>query len=81
MSDLRIHHVNDYEECIERHYLKPRHQLLDSEQINQEFGNVSIILTFKNKLPWHLKLSATAYPDRNFAESKPLEALMELIGD
>ncbi len=81
MSDLRIKQYNSHEESIERHYLKPRHQILESEKINQEFGNISIILTFKNKLPLHLKFSATAYPDRTFAASKSFQDLMEMIGD
>ena len=79
MSDLRIKNYDHYEERIERHYLKPKHSLLASEKINQEFGNISILLILKNNIPFQLKFSATAYPDRTFAQSKPFDDLMELI--
>jgi len=79
MSDLRIKHFDNYVESIERHYLKPKHQMLKSEKINQEFGNISILLTFKNNIPHHLKFSATAYPDRTFAPSKPFDMLIDLL--
>ena len=79
MSDLRVKHYDNYEECIERHYLKPKHQMLESEKINQEFGNISILLLFKNDIPHQLKFSATAYPDRTFAASKPFDALMDVL--
>ena len=79
MSDLRIKHYDNYTECIERHYLKPKFQMLESEKINQEFGNISILLLFKNDIPHQLKFSATAYPDRTFAASRPFDALMVLL--
>lgn len=51
----------------------------EDNQINQEFGNVSILFTSRNDEAYNLKCSATAYPDRGFAQAKSFDQFMELI--
>ena len=79
VSDRRVFNRANYLEKIERHYLKPRHKMGVNEKINQQFGNVSIILSYRDDQAYNLKCSATAYPDRSFAEAKAFDEFMETI--
>ena len=81
VSDRRAYGKGSYVEKIERHYLKPRHVMGADEKIDQQFGNVSILLTYRNDEHYNLKCSATAYPDRGFAEAKDFDEFIELIAE
>lgn len=81
VSDRRAYSKGKYVEQVERHYLKPRHVMGQDEKIDQQFGNISILLTYRNDEYFNLKCSATAYPDRGFAEAKNFDQFMDLIAE
>lgn len=79
VSDRRVYSKGSYVEKVERHYVKPKHKFGKDKKINQQFGNVSILLTYRNDVPYNLKCSATAYPDRSFAAAKAFDQFIEVI--
>jgi len=79
VSDRRIYNRNGKHEMIERHYLKPKVQINDNEQITQRYGNVRIELKCQNDIPINLKFSATGYHDRLFAEAEDFKVLMSVL--
>ena len=79
VSDTRTYSKNTWVETVERHYLKPRPQYDDAGKINQAFGNITLLLTFRNDEVYNLKVSATAYQDRLFNAEKQFSGLMNVI--
>ena len=79
VSDTRTYSKNTWIETVERHYLKPRPVYDEQGKIDQGFGNITVLLTFRNDKVYNLKLSATAYQDRLFNAEKKFSALMKFI--
>ena len=79
ISDLRSYQRASWAETVQRHYLKPRPtQTEDGRQI-QQFGNVTIELTFRNDKVYHLKFRATSYRDRLFEEAYDFHDLLNAL--
>jgi len=74
MSDVKSYSRNEDVETIQRHYLKPKPSF--EPPINQQFGNVTIELVFKNDKTKHLRLSATPYMDRTYQEPREFSQLI-----
>lgn len=79
LSDYRLYTKNNKTERIERFYLKPRLKLLESNQVEQLFGNVIIELTIRDEMPLILKFQVNRYSDRNYTESNTFENLMKAL--
>ena len=79
VSDRRIYNRNGKNEMVERHYLKPKVQLTENEQITQKYGNIRIELKCQNDVPINLKFSATGYHDRLFEETEDFRVLMAVL--
>jgi len=79
VSDTRTYTKNTWVETVERHYLKPKPQYDELGKINQAFGNITLLLTFRDDKVYNLKMSATAYQDRLFNSEKQFSELMRVI--
>ena len=79
VSDRRIYNRDGQREMVERHYLKPKTQVNDNEQINQRYGNIRIELMTRDDVPINLKFSATGYSDRLFEEAEDFRVLMSIL--
>ncbi len=79
VSDTRTYSKNTWVETVERHYLKPRPQYDEAGKINQLFGNITVLLTFRDEQVYNLKLSATAYQDRLFNGEQQFSELMRKL--
>ena len=80
VSDTRTYTKGKWVENIQRHYLKPRHQLPspDAPPIDQGYGNINIEMCSRNEEVWNLKFSATTYRDRMYREAGDFG---ELVGE
>jgi len=63
----------------DRYYMKPRRVREPSGPHPQYFGNILMELTSIDGVPAHLKVMATTYSDRKFAEPKPFSDLIEVL--
>jgi len=79
VSDTRTYTKNTWVETVERHYLKPKPQYDELGKIDQAFGNITLLLTFRDDKVYNLKMSATAYRDRLFNAEKQFSELMRVI--
>lgn len=75
-GDRRILDKENYEETIEKWYLKPLAEDLNGVA-NQKFGNILIEKTEIDRKPSYIKLMANIYQDRLYSEAKPFSELME----
>lgn len=76
MSDVRSYQKEEWVETVQRHYLKPLPQRATKEPINQQFGNITIELVFKNDQTTHLKLMALGYSDHLYQKSRDFKEYM-----
>lgn len=77
ISDRREFNRENWAEKVERHYLKPKPNFLQTdEKFNQSFGNITIELLFRNDEPYQLKFRATIYKDHLFEEAETFQTLM-----
>ncbi len=74
MSDIKSFTKKEDVETVQRHYLKPKPTF--EPPINQEFGNVTIELVFKNEKTTLLRLSANPYSDRLYQPPKEFAQLV-----
>lgn len=74
MSDIKSFTKNENVETVQRHYLKPKPGF--EPPINQEFGNITIELVFKNEKTKLLRLSASHYSDRLYTKPKEFSKLI-----
>jgi len=79
ISDTRTYTRNHWVETVERHYLKPRFDIVEGEQMNQQYGNITIELEIRNDKIHHLRLRATHYQDRNFSPVLDFSELMTFL--
>lgn len=77
-GDRRILDKENYEETIEKWYLKPVAEEVDGVS-NQKFGNILIEKTEINRKPSYLKLMANVYQDRLYSKAQPFSELIELL--
>lgn len=78
-ADRRIKHKGQYEESIEKWYLKPLAEDLQASVIDQRYGNVLIELVSIDRKPSYLKLMANVYQDRLYTKALPFEELYNRI--
>lgn len=77
MSDVKSYAKNDEVETVQRHYLKPTPSF--EPPVNQEFGNITIELVFRNDKTKLLRLSAMPYSDRMYKEARQFSQLMNSL--
>lgn len=74
MSDVKSYTKNEEVETVQRHYLKPVPSF--EPPVNQEFGNVTIELVFRNDKTKLLRLSAMPYSDRKYKKAREFSQLI-----
>ena len=79
MSDVKVFNRPEYVERIERHYLKPKFNFASETEFNQQYGNITIELIFRNDTPHLLKLLVNSYNDRNFTTPQSFRSLLMLL--
>jgi hypothetical protein len=79
ISDTRTYNRKHWVETVEKHYLKPRLDIIEGEKMNQQFGNVMIELEIRNDAVHNLRLRATHYHDYNFTTVQDFKGLMEVL--
>lgn len=78
-GDRRILDRENYEETIEKWYLKPNSEDLGMGIANQRFGNILIEMTDIDRKPSYIKLMANIYQDRQYKEAEPFSELIKLL--
>lgn len=78
-ADRRIIDKGDYEQTIEKWYLKPQTLDADAKLTNQRYGNVLIEKVDIDRKPSYIKLMANIYQDRMFTKAEPFNHLFQLI--
>lgn len=79
MSSYRLYTKNGKTERIERFYLKPRLNIVESNQVDQLYGNVIMELTIREEVPLSLKFQVNRYSDRNYTEGRSFKSLMTKV--
>lgn len=79
VSDSRTFSRYSWVENVQRHYLKPRINFEVNEQINQQYGNITIDATFRNDQPYQLRFRATAYTDNLYKKADAFKYLMQQL--
>lgn len=80
MSDSRQQVRQGQVHHIERHYLKPRlYNLNPSDQVNQQFGNITLEYLLINDVPQHLKLIVNVYSDYKYTQPRPYNDLLRML--
>lgn len=79
ISDVRTYNRKHWVETVEKHYLKPRLDLVAEEKMNQQFGNIMIELEIRNDVVQNLRLRATHYQDFNFTPVQEFSGLMQVL--
>ena len=80
-SDARLIDRDGVEILAERHYLKPSVPLQDEGPTPQVFGNITLEYIMRHGRADHLKIVRTYYSDRNFAEPRSFDELIDLISE
>lgn len=78
-ADRRILDKESHEETIEKWYLKPVFEELDSRIVNQRFGNVLIEKIEVDRKPSYIKFMANVYQDRQYTEAEPFQELLDKV--
>lgn len=76
-SDVKILEKKGAIETKEKYYLKPKKHF--TQPINQIFGNILIENTVLNNTPNYLKVTASAYNDRNYSKPLSFQGLQDNI--
>lgn len=79
ISDTRTYSRNSWIETVERHYLKPRLDIVEGQKMDQQFGNITIELEIRDEVVHHLRLRATHYQDYNFLPVQDFKDLMTIL--
>lgn len=80
MSDSRQQMRNGQVHHTERHYLKPRlYNLSANDQVNQQFGNITLEYLRINGQPQHVKLIVNIYSDYKYTEARPYSDLLRML--
>ncbi|NVJ46928.1 MAG: hypothetical protein HWE07_07360, partial [Cytophagia bacterium] len=78
-ADRRILVKDSHEETIEKWYLKPISEELESKVVNQRFGNVLIEKIDVDRKPSYVKFMANVYQDRQYTEAEPFQDLLDKV--
>lgn len=76
ISDRRIYRHQHWMETTERHYLKPKPEFGAPGKVRQRYGNITILMIFRDDKPYQLKFQATTYRDHLFLEPDDFGELM-----
>lgn len=79
ISDTRTYSRSSWIETVERHYLKPRLEIIEGKKMDQQFGNITIELEIRDEVVHHLRLRATHYQDFNFLPVQDFKDLMTVL--
>jgi len=79
MSDSRTWSEKKAVIMVERHYLKPRTSKSAEAKIDQQFGNITIELEFRDNAPFNLKFRATGYHDRLYKKASDFKELLAWV--
>lgn len=77
-GDKRILDKENYEETIEKWYLKPIAGTINGVS-DQKFGNILIEKIEIDRKPSYVKLMANVYQDRLYTKAKPFSELIESL--
>ena len=77
VSDRKISEKNNYEETVEKWYLKPISEDLDAQKANQRFGNITIEKIDIDRKPNYIKFLASIYQDRLYTEALTFDELLD----
>lgn len=78
-GDRRILDKENHEETIEKWYLKPISEDLESQLVNQRFGNVLIEKIDVDRKPSYIKFMANVYQDRQYTVAEPFQDLLDKV--
>lgn len=78
-SDRRILDKESHEETIEKWYLKPISDELETKIINQRYGNVLIEKIDIDRKPSYIKFVANVYQDRQYTIAEPFQDLFDKV--
>lgn len=78
-ADRRILDKNDYEETIEKWYLKPITLNSGKEFVDQRYGNVLLEHIAVNRKPSYIRLMVNVYQGRPFAEARPFDEFIDQL--
>ena len=76
-ADRRILDKGNYEETIEKWYLKPAKLAEANELVDQLYGNVLLEHVLIDRKPSFIKLMANVYQDRSYTEALNFEDYLE----
>jgi hypothetical protein len=75
----KIFDKQNYVETIERTYLKQKLNREFTMPIEQNWGNITIEVLYKNDIPVGLKIQRNYYSDRNYSKPRDFEELLAII--
>lgn len=78
-ADRRILDKDSHEETIEKWYLKPISEELESKIVNQRYGNVLIEKIEVDRKPSYIKFMANVYQDRQYTIAEPFQDLLDKV--
>ncbi len=77
VGDRKISEKNNYEETIEKWYLKPLTEDLETNLANQRYGNITVEKIEIDRKPNYIKFLASIYQDRLYSKALTFEELLE----
>ena len=77
VADRKISEKNNYEETVEKWYLKPITEDLDTTVANQRYGNITIEKIEIDRKPNYIKFLASIYQDRLYTKALTFDELLE----
>lgn len=78
-ADRRILDRGDYEEVIEKWYLKPSKTSPDDQVVNQLYGNVLLEHNLIDQKPSFIKLMVNIYQDRAYTQALDFDEYLERV--
>lgn len=79
VADRKISDKENYEETVEKWYLKPITEDLNTTVANQRYGNITVEKIDIDRKPNYIKFLASIYQDRLYTEALTFDELLENI--
>ena len=77
VADRKISEKNTCEETVEKWYLKPLTEDLETGIANQRYGNITVEKIEIDRKPNYIKFLASIYQDRLYTKALTFEELLE----
>ncbi len=77
VADRKISEKDNYEETVEKWYLKPITEDLDTNLANQRYGNITVEKIDIDRKPNYIKFLASIYQDRLYSKALTFDELLE----